>query len=80
MHKAHSEFRARPQQPGIDKRRPVIDINTSRNPAAGQRRLQRGTQPDSVLGEPETVPADQPGMIIEEGEQIGLSPTDPRPV
>ena len=80
MHQAYPEFRARPQQPGIDEGRSVIDIHAGRDPAGGQRGLQRGTEADGVLGEPETVAAQQPGMIIEEGEQIGLPPADPRAV
>lgn len=49
-------------------------IHTGRDPAERPAPVAAQPQPDGVLGEPETVAADQPGMIIEEGEQIGLRP------
>ena len=80
MDQPYPEFRARPQQPTIDEGRSVIDIHAGRDPAGSQRGLQRGTEADGVLGEPETVAAQQPGMVVEEGEQIGFPAPDPRAV
>lgn len=77
MDKTDPEFRARPQQPGINEGRSVVDIHAGREPAGGQCGLQGGPQPDGVLGEAETVAADRPGVIIEEGEQIRFPATDP---
>ena len=80
MDQAYPEFRARPQQPAVGEGRPVIDVHAGRDPAGGQRGLQGGAEAHGVLGEAETVAAQQPGMIIEEGEQIGFPPADPRAV
>ena len=80
MHQADPEFGACPQQPGIDERRPVVDIHAGRDPAGGQRRLQRHPKADGVLGETEPVATDQPRMIVEEREQIGLAATNLRAV
>ena len=38
--------------------------------------FQRHPQPDGVLTEPEPISTDQPAMIVEEGEQMGLSAPD----
>jgi hypothetical protein len=70
------QARAGPQQPRIDERRAVVDVDGLGNPARGQRGTQRGGQADSVLGEPEPIPDQRAGMIINEGEQIGLPAAD----
>ena len=80
MNQADSKFRAGPQQPDVDKRRPVVDIDRLRNAAGGQSGVQRHPQPDSIFGEPEPVADQQPGMIIQEREQIDLAAADLRAV
>ena len=55
------ELRAGPQQPRVDERRPVVDVDRVRDAAGGQRRAQRRGQADGVLGEPEPVPDRPPG-------------------
>ena len=74
------ELRAGSQQPGVDERRAVVDIDRVRDSPGAERRAQRGGEADGVLGEPEPVPHDRPGVVIEEGEQVGLAPADVRAV
>ena len=64
MHQAHTEFRARPQQPRIDERRAAINVDRLGDTAGGQRRAQRGGQPHGVLGIAPPVAGQQPGMIV----------------
>ena len=64
MHQAHTEFRARPQQPCIDEGRAAIDIDGLGDAAGGQRRAQRGGQPHRVLGIAPPIAGQQPGMIV----------------
>ena len=80
MHQSNTEFRARPQQPRVDERRAVVDIDRGRHAAGSQRRFEGGGQAHGVLGEPEPVPDHQPRMVVEEGEQVGFAVSDPRPV
>ena len=70
MNQAHTEFRARPQQPPIHIGRAVIDIHGLGDAAGGQRRAQRGGQPHGVLGIAPPVAGQQPGVIVQEREQI----------
>ena len=60
MHQAHPEFRAGPQQPRIDERRAVIDVDPGWNPAGGQGWFECHGQPHSVFGEAEPVAGRQP--------------------
>ena len=80
VHQPDPELAAGPQQPRIDERRPVIDIRAGGHAAGGQRRFQRGGQANGVLGEPEPVTGREAAMIIEEGEQAGLTAPGPRAV
>ena len=80
MHQGHTEFRARPQQPGIGERTAVVDIDPGRNPAGGQCGAQRGGQAHGVFGKAEPVAGQQPGVVVNEGEQEGFAVSDPRPV
>jgi hypothetical protein len=50
------EARAGPQQPRVDERGTVVDIDSVGDPARPERRTQRGGQADGVLGKPEPVP------------------------
>ena len=75
-----AELRAGPQQPGVDERRAVVDVDPVGDPARAQRGAQRGGQAHGVLGEPEPVPDDRPGVVVEEGEQVGLAAADVRAV
>ena len=61
MNKADSEFRARPEQPGINERRSVVNIHRLRHTAGSERGLQRHPEPDDVLRVTEPVTGDQPG-------------------
>ena len=58
----------------------VVDIDPCGDAARGQGRAQRGREPHGVLGEPEPVPDQQPGVIVEEREQVGLASGDDRAV
>lgn len=80
MHQAHTEFRARPQQPRIDERAAVVHVDPGRNTAGGQRRAQRGGQPHGIFGEAKPIADRQPCVVVEESEQVGLAVPDPRPV
>ena len=60
MNQAYTEFRARPQQPRIDKGRTVVDVNPAGTPAGGQRGAQRRGQPHGVFGKAEPVAGRQP--------------------
>ncbi|CNL87604.1 Uncharacterised protein [Mycobacterium tuberculosis] len=64
MNKAHTEFRACPQQPRIHIGRAVIDIHRVGHAAGGQRRAQCGGQPHRVLGMAPPVAGHQPGMVV----------------
>jgi hypothetical protein len=75
-----AELRARAQQPRVDERGAVVDIDPVGDPARPQRRAQRRGQPHGVLGEPEPMPHDRPGVVVEEGEQVGLAAADDRAV
>ena len=75
-----AELAAGPQQPRIDVGRAVVDIAAGGHATGGQRGLQRGREAHGVLGEPEPVADRKTGMIVEEGEQVGLAATDPRAV
>ena len=55
------ELRARAQQPGVDERGAVVDIDAVRDPARAERGAQRGGEANGVLGEPEPMPHDRPG-------------------
>ena len=70
-----AQFRACPQQPGIDERRPVVDVDPVGDPARGERGTQRRGQAHGVLGEPEPVPHDRAGVVVEEGEHSVESTT-----
>jgi hypothetical protein len=80
MHQPDPEFGTRPQQPGIDKSGPVVNVDGGRNASSGQRWFQRRGQAHGVLGKPEPVPHRETRMIIQKREQIRFSTTDPRPV
>ncbi len=80
MDKADSKFRASPQQPRIDERRPVVDVYRLWHAPGSQRRMQRHPQPDGVLGEAEPVADQQPRMIVQEREQIHFPAADLRSV
>jgi hypothetical protein len=68
MNQPDSKFRAGPQQPRIDKRGPVVDMDRLRNAAGGQGAVQRHPEPDGVFGEPESVADQEPGVIVQERE------------
>ncbi len=53
-------------------------VDAGRNSTSGQRRFQSDAQPDGVLAEAEPIAADQPGMIVQESEQIGFAATNLR--
>jgi hypothetical protein len=64
MHQPDPEFGTRPQQPGIDKCGPVVNVGGGRNTAGGQRWFQRRGQAHGVLGEPEPVAHRETRMIV----------------
>ena len=77
VHQLDAQPGAGPQQPRVDERRAVVHVDVLGDAAGGQRRAQRGGQPDGVLGEPEPGGHHRPGMIIEEREQVGLAAVHP---
>jgi len=68
---------AGPQQPRIDERRSVVDVDGLRDAPGSERRAQRGGQPDRVFGEPEPGGHHRPRVIIDEREKIGLAAVHP---
>ena len=58
----------------------VVDVGGVRDAAGGEGGLQRGGQAHGVLGEPEPVPDCQPGVVVQEREQVGLAAADLRAV
>ena len=80
MHELDAQARACPQQPGVHERRPVVHVDRFGDAAAGQRRAQRGGEPDGVLAEAEPGGHHGPGAVIEEREKIGLAAGDHRAV
>jgi hypothetical protein len=75
-----AQHRAGTQQPRINERGSVIDVDRFRDPADGQRRAQRGRQPHHVLVERPPGAHHRPGMIIDEAEQVCLAAGDLRAV
>ena len=75
-----AELRAGAQQPGVDERRAVVDVDPVGDPARTERGAQRGRQAHGVLGEPEPMAHDRPGVVVEEREQIRLAAADVRAV
>ena len=69
---ADAELAAGPQQPRIDERAAVVDIDRLRDTTGGQRGLQRCGQAHGVLGEPEPV-TDQPAGTGRPGTRTGTS-------
>jgi hypothetical protein len=70
------EFRAGAQQPRVDERRAVIDIDRLRHSPRRQSWAQRGSQPDGVFRVAEPVTDDRPGVVVQEREQVSLPPVD----
>ena len=77
VRQADAEFRARPQQPRVCERRPVVHIDPLRDAPGRQRRPQRRGQAHRVLGQPPPVPDHRPGVVVDEREQVRLAAGDP---
>jgi hypothetical protein len=75
-----AQHRAGAQQPGVHKRRAVVDRDLLGHAAGGQRRPQRRGQPHGVLTEPEPGRHDRPAVVVDEAEQERLAPVDDRAV
>ena len=68
------------QQPRIDERGAVIDVDPVGDAVAGQGGPQRGGEADGVLGVAEPVPGDQPRVVIDEREKVRFPAADHGPV
>jgi hypothetical protein len=75
-----AQLGAGPQQPRVDESAAVVHVDVVRDAACGQRGPQGRREPDGVFGQPPPVPGHRPGMIVEEGEQVGFPPADTGPV
>ena len=64
----------------IDEARPVINVGRARQAPRRDRALERRGQVQRVLAPPPPVPGDEPGMIVQEGDQVGLPSPDERAV
>jgi hypothetical protein len=80
VHQLDAQHRAGAQQPRIDERAAVIDIDMLGDAAGGQRRAQRGGQPDDIFMERPPGAHHRPGVVIDEAEQVRLPPADHGPV
>ena len=80
MDQLDAQHRAGSQQPRVDERAAVIDIDAFRDAADGQGRAQRGSQPHDILVERPPGAHHRPGVIIDEAEQVGLAAADDRAV
>ena len=72
-----AELRARPQQPRVHERRPVVHIDPLRDTPGRQRRPQCRGQAHRVLRQPPPVPDRRPGVVVDEREQVRLAALDP---
>nr|WP_244938650.1 hypothetical protein [Actinomadura madurae] len=54
---------------GVHERRPVVDIDVLGDTAGGQRRTQRGRQPDGVLEVAPAVPDDGARVVVDEANK-----------
>jgi hypothetical protein len=68
------------QQLLVDECRAVVDVDRGRDAAGGQRTAQRGRELHGVFAVGPAVADQQPGVVIEEGEQDRLAPGDGRSV
>jgi hypothetical protein len=80
VHQPDAQDRAGPQQPGVHKRRAVVDIDLLGHAAGGQRGPQRRGEPDGVFLVAEPGGHHRPGVVVDEAEQDGLAPGDDRAV
>ncbi len=77
---ADAEHCARPQQRGGNERGAVVDVDRGGHPSGGKTGSQGRLQADGVLGVAPPVAGDGPGMVVDEGEQVGLVALDHRAV
>src|SRR2546421_32294 len=75
-----AEYRAGPLQRRIDKRRPVVAVQTGRDAAGGDRGAEHAGEPDGVGAADEPGPGQEPGPVIDDARQKGRLPADPRAV
>jgi hypothetical protein len=80
VHQPDAKHRAGPQQPGVHKRRAVVDIDLLGHTTGGQRGSQRRGEPDGVFVVAEPAGHHRPGVVVDEAEQDGLAPGDDRAV
>ena len=60
----------------IDEAGAVINVGRARQAPGRDRALERHGQVQRVLAPPPPVPGDEPGMVVQEGDQVGLPPPD----
>ena len=80
VHQPDAETGAGAQQLFVHECRAVVDVDAGRDAAGGDAGAQRGFQPHGVFSPRPPVPGQQPGVVIEEGEQDGLAAAHRRPV
>jgi hypothetical protein len=80
VHQLDAKAGAGSQQPGVYKRRAVVDVDLLGDAAGGQRGPKRCRQPHGVLVVAEPGGHHRPGPVIDEAEQDGLAPGDDRAV
>jgi hypothetical protein len=68
------------QQLPVDHRRPVVQVERVRDAPRGQAGAQRRLESNGVLAAGPPIAGQQPGMIVEEGEQDRLAAVDRRTV
>src|SRR5271163_1386631 len=69
-----AQLRAGHRERLIDKARPVINVSRARQAPGRNGPLEHRSQVQRVLAPPPPVPGDEPGMVVQEGEKIGLLP------
>ncbi len=76
----HPEHRARPQQLDRDHCAPVIEVDGLGDPTSLDARAECGLEAERVLGVSPAIADKSSGVVVDEGEQIGLPAPDDRPV
>ena len=80
VHQGDAEARQRPQELARHHGRAVIEVAATGDPSCFEGRAQCGLEAHRVFGEPEAIADERPGVVVDEGEQVGLAPRDHRAV